>query len=108
MTRGKHKPGLSLERHKEIGMELAQIHNRLVQIAVEVSNAYPVKSKAGQAADAFFTLGRGTIYVDKLRFALENEMFTEHDGKDGCNLHAYCGNPDHQDGTLPGSYCPTR
>lgn len=96
MARAKRKPGLSLQRHHEIGAQLKTIHDQLIALAVEVLRAYPVKSKAGRAADAFFTIGRGMVPIDRLRYALEDAMFTEHDGQPGCDLHAYCGIADHR------------
>jgi hypothetical protein len=78
MASRRRKPGLTPERNREIGAELRAIHDRLVTLAVEVANAYPRASRAGRAADAYMTLGRGMRHIDQLRFALEDELFCVH------------------------------
>jgi hypothetical protein len=52
------KPGISLERHAEIGAELAAIADRLVVLATEIRNAYPLASRVSRAAETFGSLTR--------------------------------------------------
>ena len=51
------KPGLPLEQHEKLGLELQVMRDRLVSITVELSKAYPHKisdiaSKAYQVIDS--------------------------------------------------------
>ena len=66
MTR---KPGLSLERHKQLGPELAEIQAYLARLQCEVGNAYPRTTKALR------DLKRAEDALEVARRAMENLMF---------------------------------
>lgn len=68
----RQKAGLTLERHREIGAELAQIRDRLVTLACEIGNAYPVTSPQSRAA------AKAWPAVDSLRSLLDNTVFMEY------------------------------
>lgn len=70
------KPGLSFERHAEIGQRLYEIRQDLVSLVVEIGNAYPQAarfpqaiSRAHDALDQARTARLGTAY--RLRVRLE-------------------------------------
>jgi hypothetical protein len=44
------RPGLTKERHEEIGPELARIEDRLITLGVEIANAYPKNSRLSRFA----------------------------------------------------------
>jgi hypothetical protein len=46
----RRKPGLDITRHQEIGLELAQIRDRLTDLGAEIGNAYPKSSRAARLA----------------------------------------------------------
>jgi len=71
------KPGISLERHAEIGAELAAIADRLVVLATEIRNAYPLASRVSRAAETFGSLTRHD-HLLRLRSELEDAMFAQH------------------------------
>jgi hypothetical protein len=77
------KPGLTLERHREIGLELAVMRDRLAELGTEVANAYPASGPKGR-------LGRGLLKLlaqfDQIRSDGENTMCAEH-GRGG--IEAY-------------------
>jgi hypothetical protein len=77
------KPGISLERHAEIGAELAAIADRLVVLATEIRNAYPLASRVSRAAETFGSLTRHD-HLLRLRSELEDAMFAQHAA--GCGL----------------------
>ena len=66
------KKGLSLDDHKDIGMELYRIHERLVHLSVKIANAYPLRS------GAFSSLDRARVHLGKARSELEEKMFKQH------------------------------
>jgi hypothetical protein len=94
--------GLSLERHKEIGAELAYIQDRLVELCGEVRGSYPKASAVSKAA--FRASGGGSVLI-QLRSQLEEVMFKQHDPSysygeparsfmdagnvPGCNIYVY-------------------
>jgi hypothetical protein len=73
------KPGLSPERHTEIGRELAWISDRLTALAVEIANAYP---KNGRVSRTALGLIEGRNSLPGLRHVLEDEMFRQYGGAD--------------------------
>jgi hypothetical protein len=70
----KRKPGLSLERHKEIGKELKQMHNDISSLLVEVGNAYPISGKRGKALKHIQQISNSLI---EARSELENLLFQD-------------------------------
>ena len=44
------RPGLTKERHEEIGPELARIAGRLTTLGVEIANAYPKNGRLSKFA----------------------------------------------------------
>lgn len=62
------KPGVSAERHQELGAELAAIHDRLLVLGVEIQNAYPRSSAAAREA------AKMESALFRVRTALESEM----------------------------------
>jgi hypothetical protein len=74
------KPGLSLERHREIGRELADISDGLVRLAVEIGNAYPRSSNVGRAVSNRTSRSIRPLCrdIDKLRSELEDQLMREH------------------------------
>jgi len=95
MTAG--KPGLSIERHQEIGLELARVRDQLTALACEIGNAYPKASEAGRIAQTM------TRPIDRLRGALESRMFAEHQGDGEATTHVYYPSPETR---RPGGHQP--
>ncbi len=60
------KPGLTEQRHQELGVELGILYHRLVELAVETGNAYPLSSGAHRHASAAYHA------VNDLRHTLED------------------------------------
>lgn len=65
------KPGLPICQHIAIGQTLLDAHNALINVSVDVRNAYPNSSKAARLA------GRLTDAVDALRCELDNQSANE-------------------------------
>jgi len=63
------KSGLTLERHETLGLELQTMRDKLVNIVVELSRAYPAKV-SGIASKACDT-------IDSLRSALDDKVCAE-------------------------------
>lgn len=72
------KPGLSFERHQEIGPELKHINERLRQISTELSAAYPF---SGELSRPYKNLRAAVNAVSDARAHLEHNYFKEHRGK---------------------------
>jgi hypothetical protein len=72
---GKRKPGLSLERHKEIASELKKIRNFILDLTVEFGSAYP---RSGPPSKALKGLSRAFDGIEKARSHAEDNMFKEH------------------------------
>jgi hypothetical protein len=73
----RNKAGLRIERHQEIGLELARIQDRLTSIATEILNAYPVNSPVHRmltGSPSSEALGG----VFRLRCELENLMLARY------------------------------
>lgn len=68
------KNGLSPERHREIGLELLRMHERLIDLECEVQNAYPQASRPSRAA------ARLSASLTHLRAELANRWFAENRG----------------------------
>lgn len=81
------KPGLTLERHKEIAAELKDINHRLQALAVEFGNAYPL---AGETGAAHQWLTKAYKAVGAARGFAESNMFREH--PESATIHVYYGN----------------
>ena len=65
------KPRFTKEQHEKIGQELVIIRNRIIQISVEISGAYPVSTGiTGLATTA-------NKYIDELRNRLDSCVFEE-------------------------------
>jgi hypothetical protein len=75
-----HKPGLSIERHQAIGLELARIAAQLTTLSCEIGNAYPLKSRVGRLVNG----PRLFQALSELRFSLEDCLYNEHPG---CTLN---------------------
>lgn len=63
------KPGLTLEQHEKLGLELQMMRDNLINISVKLSKAYPhkisaISSKAGET-------------IDVLRSALDDKVCQE-------------------------------
>jgi hypothetical protein len=71
----KRKPGLSLEQHKELGLELAAMRDRLVEIQTLLGNLYPIRGAASQAKRR---IRRATNELDEARGELDSLVFREH------------------------------
>lgn len=69
---GKKKPGLTFERHQEIGAELKEMYNRLQSLAVEFSHAYP------RSNSAYRELCKATEALGGARSGAEDNLFKEH------------------------------
>lgn len=69
-----HTQGLSPERHRAIGRELARIRGQLASISVEVVKAWPRRSAASDRASAVVDP------VDRLRNELDARLRVEHEG----------------------------
>ncbi len=68
------KNGLPTGRHQEIGLELARMHDRLVELTTEIQNAYPKTSRTHRVAAR-----TGNSLFD-LRSELVSRWFAENPG----------------------------
>ncbi len=68
------KPGLTLNEHRRLGLELAAIRDRLVEIGVLIANRHLNNSRVAHAA------GRMTREIDAVRSLLDSEVFEEYEG----------------------------
>ena len=89
------KPGISFERHQEIGAELKEMSERLVKLMVEFGNAYPLSGREGKA-HSYLSKARHAI-TDARAFA-EETYFREH--REKADLNTYYPGQD------PGPYRP--
>lgn len=76
------KPGMNLERHQEIGLELALMCDRLTSLTTEVANAYPKESEFCRQMERLLSQLR------KVRSEGENAMFKQH-GEAGSTFFYY-------------------
>jgi hypothetical protein len=66
------KKGLTIERHKELGQELFDIRDKLVNISCELGRAYPVKAGFDRQ------LGQVIQKIDAVRGMLDEHFYNEH------------------------------
>ena len=69
------KYGLTLERHREIGGELKEMFNKLIDLTVEVGNAYPVTGDRGRP---YIRLSKAHKEISIARSILEDLLYAEH------------------------------
>lgn len=65
----KRKPGFTLDQHENLGIELQIMRDRLVDITVQLSEAYPFKV-SDIAKQAY-------MVIDKLRSVLDDKVHEE-------------------------------
>jgi len=82
------KRGLNIERHQEIGLELARIQDRLTTLGAEICNAYPVNSPVYRLA-ANSPSSRAFRGILSLRSELENLMIAEYRGDPRATARVY-------------------
>jgi len=70
----RNKPGLSLERHKEIGQILKKIDQQLASLDVEFGNAYPT---TGERARPRRQLLKARAALSEARSSAENNCAKE-------------------------------
>jgi hypothetical protein len=66
------KPGLSLQRHLDIGRRLRELQQELTHLTVEVGNAYPLAAKFPQA------IRRTSEALSRARSEGDNQLSDEH------------------------------
>lgn len=71
----KRKPGLSFERHQEIGEELKRMQRFITSLCVEFSNAYPL---SGRMARPYKSLSKVDHYLSEARCWAEENLATEY------------------------------
>lgn len=95
------KPGITFERHIEIGRRLAAIRDELLTLSVEVANAYP---RSGERAKFGRRLDTALNAVDSVRCVADSVVYGEHPEK-ACACVYYRG--EEQYGPMPHT-CDTR
>ena len=65
------KPRFSFERHKDVGSRLRAMRSELIELSVEIRNAYPLKSKVYRLSD------KPVEAIDQLRSALYSQLFED-------------------------------
>jgi hypothetical protein len=65
------KGGLSEAEHRQFGLEIAKMRDRLVSISTRIGNAYPVKSKQLRL------ITRAIAELGKLRCEMDEVIFRE-------------------------------
>lgn len=83
MAQYRTKTGLPLERHQELGPELAAIRDRLLHLSVEIGNSYPKHSRIFRLTE------RITDVLDSLRSDLEEAMFRENHDHPSLSTQVY-------------------
>lgn len=83
----KRKPGLSFERHQEIGNELKRMQRVITSLCVEFGNAYPI---SGRMARPYKALDKVDKYLSEARCWAEENLAKEHPEK--FTTHIYYGN----------------
>jgi hypothetical protein len=66
------KPGLTIERHRSLGLELARTSDNLTHIAVELSRAYPHLARHCTA------IGKAIDALSTVRCSLDSALAVEH------------------------------
>jgi hypothetical protein len=69
------KIGLSLDEHRQVGVTLADVYDRIVMISVSVGSAYPVASSGGSATRG---LDRVAGVLLRVRSELEEALYLDH------------------------------
>ena len=70
------KPGLTMQRHRELGARLHELREELGGLQVELGHAYPYSSADRGRPNHW--VSKAYYAVDMLRSALDTEMFREH------------------------------
>ncbi len=65
------KARFSFEKHKDVGSRLTAIRNELLELSVEIRNAYPLKSKVYRLSH------KAVEAVDELGSALDGQLFED-------------------------------
>ena len=91
------KPGITFERHQEIGADLKRIYDALLDYSVELSVAYPLSGDRGKP---YRELRKAVHAMMNVRSDLEENYFREHPEK--AHVHTYYPGQD------PGPYVPGR
>lgn len=73
------KPRLTHEQHIELGRELHELRNRVQQLGVEVSNAFPLSGREGRPGRKLLAAAEA---LDTARSDLENLMLADHPAAD--------------------------
>lgn len=83
------KPGFSLEQHEQLGLELQTMRDRLGEITVELSMAYPFKISD--------ITKKAQWHLDSLRCILDDKVCEENQqSKDATRVYFRAGRPDYQ------------
>ncbi|WP_457571505.1 hypothetical protein [Desulfovulcanus sp.] len=82
------KPGITLERHKEIGRELKNIYNRLLKLYAEFTNAYP---ESGPLSRPSRKTAEAIDIIISLKHYAEENMYQEHRGDPNLSTSTYYG-----------------
>lgn len=77
------KNPLTLEEHRNLGLELARTQDRLVELSVDLANRYGKNSKISTRSKAAHTR------LSELRSLLEEELFKEHPDLDRQGVEVY-------------------
>ena len=80
------KPGLTYERHVEIGEALNRMQSMLTHLQCEIGNAYPVSGKRGRA---YVNIIKALKFVGITRCCLEDNLYDDHPDK--ANTKIYYG-----------------
>lgn len=88
MTARDRKPGLSFERHQEIGELLKQMREDIVKLSVEFGNAYPI---SGPRSRPFKALQKVEKYLDSAKCWAEENYALEYPDK--WTTKTYYGQP---------------
>lgn len=66
------KSKLTLERHEQLGRDLYELQARLTALAVELGNAFPMRTGLYKQA------GKACAAISGLRSALDAQMFSDY------------------------------
>lgn len=67
----KKRPPLSLDEHRQLGLELSEMRNRMVTLAVDLSGRYRQTRSPRRAL-------RAQAALDDLRSELDNQLLRDH------------------------------
>ena len=65
------KPRFSFEKHKDVGSRLRAMRSELLELSVEIRNAYPEKSEVHRLSH------KPVEAIDELRSGLDNQLFED-------------------------------